>query len=198
MRRALLLTVAVAAVGAALTIASPAIAGGGGICHEEATEATASVVELRKFCFDATLTHVEAGQEVAFINRDPFTHNVIGFGAIWGDIEGFDGGETRRFTFREAGVFPYACTLHAGMVGAVVVGDDELHAGDADAVAAAISGPPGGRAKDASPVAAEEAVASWFPGAGALVLVTLVTLVIGAALLVRRRVTRQGAIRSAI
>ena len=191
--RRVLTALAVIAVGASVSPVTPAVAGGG-TCHEEATEAKASVVEVRKFCFDATVTHVEAGQEVAFINRDGLPHNIVGLGNRWGDIEGLGGGETMRVSFEQDGIYPYACTFHLGMVGAVVVGNDDLHAGDAGTVAEAISGPPGGQAKDASPVAAEETVASWLPGVRALVLVALV---IGAALLARRR-ARQRAIRSAI
>jgi plastocyanin len=143
MRRALLTIIAVAAVGRALLV-TPAIAGGGG-CHEEATEATASMVELRNLCFTPTVTHVDAGQEVAFVNRDGYRHNVVGLGG-WGDIGGLGQGEARRFTFTEAGIYPYACTLHPGMVGAVVVGGDERHAGDAgeSAIAAGASGPSSG------------------------------------------------------
>jgi plastocyanin len=141
MRRALLTIIAVAAGGSALLV-TPAIAGGGG-CLGKPTEAIASTVELRKSCFTPTVTHVDPGQQVAFVNRDGLTHNVIGFGALWGDIKGIGGGETRLFTFTEAGIFPYACTLHPGMVGAVVVGGDEPHAGDAgeSAIAAGASGP---------------------------------------------------------
>jgi plastocyanin len=143
MRRALLTIVAVAAAGTALPV-TPAIAGGG--CLGKPTEATASTVELRKSCFTATVTHVDPGQQVAFVNRDGLTHNVIGFGTLWGDIQGIGAGETRRFTFTEDGIFPYACTLHPGMVGAVVVGD-ERHAGDAgeSVIAAGPSTPSRGR-----------------------------------------------------
>jgi plastocyanin len=195
MRRALFAVIAVVAVGAAPIPVTPAVAGGGG-CHGKATEATASTVELQKACFTPTVARVEVGQQVAFVNRDGFTHNIVGFGALWGDIEGLGYGEKKLYTFRETGIFPYACTLHAGMVGAVVVGDEELHAGDAGAVAAGLSGPSGGRTNDASPVAAEESAASWLPWA--ITLGLLAALVIVAALLARRRVTRQRAIRSAI
>lgn len=180
MRRALFVTIAVAIIGTALTLVTPALAGGGG-CHGEETEANASVVELRHSCFTATVTHVDPGTQVAFENRDPFTHNVIGFGAIWGDIEGFDGGETRRFTFRETGVFPYACTLHPGMVGAVVVGGDETLAGDAGTVVAANSTGSGG------PDASTSTGAQQTDNRLSEVALALAALVLGAGLLLRRR-----------
>jgi MYXO-CTERM domain-containing protein len=137
MRRARLTVFAMVVVGMVFTL-TPAAAGGG--CHDpEATESTASMVELRNACFTSTVTHVDPGQELAFVNRDDYVHNVIGLGARWGDADGMGRGETRRFTFGEAGIFPYACTLHPGMVGAVVVGGDELHAGNADSVSAVLS-----------------------------------------------------------
>jgi plastocyanin len=137
MRRAFWIVVAVVAVGSALTL-TPAVAGGG--CHDpEATQSAASMVELRNSCFTSTVTHIDPGQELAFVNRDGYVHNIMGLGARWGEFEGLNQGETRRFTFGEAGIYPYACTLHPGMVGAVVVGGDELHAGDVGSVSTAVS-----------------------------------------------------------
>jgi hypothetical protein len=97
------------------------------------------MVELRNSCFTSTVTHIDPGQELAFVNRDGYVHNIMGLGARWGEFEGLNQGETRRFTFGEAGIYPYACTLHPGMVGAVVVGGDELHAGDVGSVSTAVS-----------------------------------------------------------
>jgi plastocyanin len=137
MRRVLLTVFAVIVAGMALTL-TPAAAGGG--CHDpEATEASASMVELRNACFTSTVTHIDPGQELAFVNRDNVVHNIIGFGAEWGEPVGMGQGETRRFTFEEDGIYPYACTLHVGMVGAVVVGGDEQQAGDAGSVSAGLS-----------------------------------------------------------
>ena len=137
MRRALFTVFALVVVGTVLTL-TPAAAGGG--CHDpEATESSASMVELRGACFTSTVTHVDPGQELAFVNRDDYSHNVVGLGAQWGDLEGMGKGETRRFTFGKTGLFPYACTFHPGMVGAVVVGNDDLHAGDVGSVSAALS-----------------------------------------------------------
>jgi len=194
MRKALFVTIAAAAVTTTLTLVTPALAGGG--CHDEATESSASMVELRNLCFTSTVTHVDPGQEVAFVNRDSYRHNVVGLG-LWGEVEGLRYGETRRFTFEEPGVYPYACTLHTGMVGAIVVGGDERHAGDAGTVAAvsgSVTGGPGGPTSAGSRESTP--AGSWLPE----VAVTLAVgaLVIGAALLARRRATRQRAIRSAI
>jgi plastocyanin len=135
MRRSFWILATVIAVGAALASVAPVQAGGG--CHESATEDATNSVELRNMCFGPTVTHVDEGAEVEFVNRDDMTHNIVGLGARWGEFEGMNGGETRRFTFTEAGIHPYACTLHLGMVGAVVVGDDARQAGDVNEFAAA-------------------------------------------------------------
>jgi plastocyanin len=182
MRRSLWIVLAVVAVGTALTL-TPAVAGGG--CHDpEATEASASMVELRNACFTSTVTHIDPGQELAFVNRDDYVHNVIGLGARWGEMEGISQGETRRFTFGEAGIFPYACTLHPGMVGAVVVGGDELHAGDAGSVSAVVSTGSSGATSTATRSAADGS--SWLPET-LLALALLAVLVGGLAGFVLRR-----------
>jgi plastocyanin len=177
MRRSFWILATVIAVGAALVPMAPTQAGGG--CHEPATEAETNTVELRNLCFGPTVAHVDEGAEVEFVNRDDMTHNIVGLGARWGEPVGMNGGETRRFTFSEAGIHPYACTLHMGMVGAVVVGDDARQAGDAGAFAAAA--PVRGSGDS---VATSEA---RLPLA-ALVLVALVAVV--AVVLRRRRGTR--------
>jgi plastocyanin len=186
MRRALLIVVAVMAVGTALTL-TPAVAGGG--CHDpEATESTASMVELRNACFTSTVTHIDPGQELAFVNRDDLVHNIVGLGARWGDMDGMGVGETRRFTFGEAGIFPYACTFHPGMVGAVVVGGDELHAGDVGSVSAALASSSGGMDGVSSTVTGQTGASdSRVPET--MVALALVVVVVGglAALALRRR-----------
>ena len=155
------------------------------------------MVELRKFCFTPTVTRADPGQQVAFVNRDGLMHNIVGLGALWGDIQGMSGGETRRFTFKEAGVYPYSCTLHPGMVGAVVVGDDERHAGDAGTVVAASSADSGGPGGATSAGARESGTAvSWIPDAA--LITALVTALAGGLVLLARRRARQRAIRSAI
>jgi plastocyanin len=180
MRRALWIVLAVVAAGTTLTL-TPAAAGGGG-CHDpEATEASASMVELRNACFTSTVTHIDPGQELAFVNRDAVVHNVIGFGARWGDFDGMGRGETRRFTFREPGIYPYACTLHPGMVGAVVVGGDDLHAGDAGSVSAVASTRSAGRGAVTSTGGRQ--TDNRLPE----VALALAALVLGAGLVLRRR-----------
>lgn len=187
MRRALLVVLAMVAVGTGLTL-TPASAGGG--CHDpEATEARASMVELRNACFTSTVTHVDPGQELAFVNRDGYVHNVVGLGARWGDLEGMGQGETRRFTFKEPGIFPYACTLHPGMVGAVVVGGDEQQAGDAGSVSAALASGSGGAGGGTSTGAGQTGASGGSQVPETMLALGLVVVLVGgfAVFVLRRR-----------
>jgi plastocyanin len=131
-RRIILVTLAVAALAGVAAFVGPAQAGGG--CHSPATTKETAAIELRWVCFGPTVARVDTGREVAFVNKDPLSHNIVGLGVQWGDYEEIEQGEVRRFTFAEPGIYPYACYLHPGMVGAVVVGGDEERAGDAGAV----------------------------------------------------------------
>ena len=99
-----------------------ASASGGGGCGRPVTDAMGTGVDIRDFCFSPTILRVSTGDAVTFTNVDPFPHSVLGANATWGDYAGF---KKRSVTYRfsEPGVYPYVCTYHPGMVGAVVVGD---------------------------------------------------------------------------
>jgi plastocyanin len=111
----------------AVTIASfamPRAANAGGGCHEDATsDARATTVSLRRNCFAATVTRVDEGATVTFINEDEVAHNVTGAGYTWGGQPTLYQGDAMRQTFDANGVYVYSCLLHPGMVGAIVVGD---------------------------------------------------------------------------
>jgi hypothetical protein len=72
-------------------------------------------------CFTPTSLRIAPGGAVTFVNRDPMTHNVGGIG--WGDLEDMVEGDAFTATFADPGVYPYACSYHPGMTGAIVVGD---------------------------------------------------------------------------
>jgi plastocyanin len=109
-------------LGALALLPGVASASGGGGCGQPVTDATASGVDIEDFCFSPTIVRVGVGDAVTFTNVDPFPHSVLGANATWGDYAGF---KKRSVTYRfsEPGVYPYVCTYHPGMVGAVVVGD---------------------------------------------------------------------------
>ena len=110
--------IVVAFVAALVLPALPAGAGGG--CHSGATQGEGDTVEMLDACFTPSILRVQPGDAVTFVNRDPVTHNVGG--NLWGNFEDMSRGDAFTATFDEAGVYPFACSYHPGMTGAVVVG----------------------------------------------------------------------------
>lgn len=118
----------------------------------EPSTAATTEIHLEACAFTPTVAHVDPGASVAFHNLNPgMAHTITGVGASvlgWKEWTG----ETRTWTAPdEAGVYPFACALHPGMVGAIVVGDVEPAAtGDDLPVAAAsteANGAAGGRTR---------------------------------------------------
>ena len=116
----------------------PATASGGGGCGRPVTDARGARVAIRTFCFTPTVLHVDPGQTVTWTNRDPFAHNVMGASAAWGSFDFVKPGRSVSYRFTRAGTYPFVCTLHPGMVGAVVVGDGK---GPAVARTTTVAGP---------------------------------------------------------
>ena len=153
---------------ALLLPAVPATAGGG--CHSGVTTGTDPTVLMVEACFTATITKVAPGEEVTFVNKDPWTHNVTA--NLWGHFDDMNQGDEYSVTFDEEGVYPFACTYHPGMTGAIVVGDAE-GAGNGTVVETTLTGPtaPGATVveedpatlEDASPVGAtsEQTASAW-------------------------------------
>jgi len=197
MRRPMILvTLVVTALAGVAALVGPARAGGG--CHSPATTKETAAIELRELCFGPTVANVEVGQEVAFINKDPLKHNILGLGGRWGDYEEINQGEVRRFTFAEPGIYPYACYLHPGMVGAVVVGGDDKQAGDAGAVSYAGSSDDGGTSSGDAAAADETSTTPASatddsPWTAVTTVLLVALLLLGVALLLSR--SRRSALR---
>lgn len=102
-------------------LALPAVAIAGGACHYGATTGEGDIVEMKDACFRPSTLQIDPGDTVTFVNRDAMTHNVTAMG--WGQFEDMNRGDAYRATFEESGVYPYACQWHAGMTGAILVGD---------------------------------------------------------------------------
>ena len=112
--------VAAAAFLAALVLpALPAGAGGG--CHSGVSQGTGDTVDIVDACFTPTLLSIQPGDSVTWMNTDSFVHNVGG--NLWGHYEDLNPGKSFTATFDQPGVYPYACTYHPGMTGAIIVGD---------------------------------------------------------------------------
>ncbi|MGH2637315.1 MAG: cupredoxin domain-containing protein [Actinomycetota bacterium] len=119
MTRRSILVLAATALCALTLPPAPAMAGGG--CHEGATTGNGDTVEMKGACFTPTTLHVEPGDTVSFVNLDAMTHNVGG--GQWGNFDDMTQGDAFTATFAAEGIFPYACSYHPGMAGAIVVGD---------------------------------------------------------------------------
>ena len=120
-------TVSVVVLGAGLLIGScwftAASASGGGGCGRPVTDGRGTRVTIKQFCFSPTVLHVRRGTTVTFTNLDLFEHNVQGASVSWGSWDAVKRGAPVRYRFVRSGVYPYVCSMHPGMVGAIVVGD---------------------------------------------------------------------------
>lgn len=109
-------------------VAAPGVSAGDPCFHDYEmpadTSATTTLVALSPCAFAPTLTTVPVGAKVTFKNGTEFSHLVTGANQAWGsrDIEVAPGASV-TYAFAKAGVYPYACALHRGMSGVIVVGD---------------------------------------------------------------------------
>jgi plastocyanin len=110
-------------VGVGLTPGVARASGGGG-CGRAVTNDDGTRVSIRNFCFGPTILRVQPGETVTWVNRDGFPHTVLGANGSWGGYDNLRrGGGEVSYRFVSAGVYPYVCTYHPGMVGAVLVGN---------------------------------------------------------------------------
>jgi len=184
MRRRLLPIAAVLAVALLAALFQVPAALAGGYCHTPATDGRGTIVTMHDYCYSPTVLRVPAGSQVTFVNGDKVAHPTVGRGSDWyADVVGA-GRATVRFD--KAGIYPYFCHQHIGMIGVVVVGDGR---GGTAAAPVAVADPPA-----APPVAAEPAAAGratpWSL-AGAVLLGLVVAG--GALVAARRRRARQPA-----
>lgn len=101
----------------------PGAASAGGGCHGDyVPDAGTTKVTLQYMCMNPLVTRVAKKATVRWTNGDDMTHNITGAAFAWGSDGELRRGEHVAFRFDDDGVFPYACTLHPGMIGAVVVG----------------------------------------------------------------------------
>jgi plastocyanin len=111
-------------LGASLVAVIPTVhasASGGGGCGAPVSEEAGDAVAIRQFCFEPTVLVAPVGTEVTFVNQDGFPHDVLGANGSWGSFGRIGRGKSASYAFDRPGVYPYVCTWHPGMVGAVVV-----------------------------------------------------------------------------
>lgn len=117
-------------------LGAPPVSAGNPCFHDftmpPASVASGAEIKLLPCAFQPTVTQVAAGTEVTFYNGPQFSHLITGANQEWGspDVE-LAPGKTISYTFDKTGIYPYACVLHPGMSGVIVVGDltDTLAAG---------------------------------------------------------------------
>jgi plastocyanin len=152
---AVLATLALLAVGLA---AAPSAAAGDPCYHgfqiPPRTEGAETQIKVAPCAFAPTVTHVAVGSTVTFFNGPDFVHLVTGANAEWGsrDTE-LQPGQCVSYGFDSPGIYPYACALHRGMSGAIVVGEAAA-AGGRPPTAATSTSSGGGAALGPWPVAA--------------------------------------------
>lgn len=79
------------------------------------------VAATDELVFDPPTITVSAGTTVEWENTGTFPHTVTPDGhSLWSDTD-LAAGATFSQTFNNVGTFPYVCTVHAGMVGTVIV-----------------------------------------------------------------------------
>ena len=115
-----LVTAFVLAAVPVVAAAGPARAGGGG-CIEGTTQGTGTTIRIVHACFTPTILHVQPGDTVTWINDDPMVHNITANG--WGHFDDLQPLERYAASFDRVGLYPFACTIHPGMSGLIVVGD---------------------------------------------------------------------------
>jgi plastocyanin len=162
--------IAALALPVALLVA-PAVALAGDPCYHDfsmplRTVSTSPAVKALDCAFAPTVTYVPVGTTVTFSNDSDFTHLVTGANQDWGsrDKELAANGSV-AYTFDQAGVFPYACALHRGMVGAIVVGADS---------AAGLAPQTGGAAPAAAPASTTAPTAADQPMDGGRIAIAAV------------------------
>ncbi|MEO6713819.1 MAG: hypothetical protein ABIM89_10370, partial [Mycobacteriales bacterium] len=125
----LLVLAAVLALG---PLAAPGTASAGGGCHGDyVPDAKGSQVTFSQLCMNPMVTRIPVKGTVTWTNEDELPHNLVGAAYLWGTDGDIRPDESVTFRFSSDGTFPYACTIHAGMLGAVVVGSG-IRAADAN------------------------------------------------------------------
>jgi plastocyanin len=174
-----------------------ATASGGGGCGRAVTYDGGTRINIHNYCFGPTILHVRPGETVTWVNRDTFPHSVLGANGSWGSFQSIRlHGRKLRYRFVDPGIYPYVCTIHVGMVGAVVVGNGKAveatqavttNAGPVIPVQPRIAHPTSPSEQGLAPAVTSWPVRAWW-GVGLL-------LVVVATIASRRRRQAQGTLK---
>ncbi|MPZ49718.1 MAG: hypothetical protein GEU75_10575 [Dehalococcoidia bacterium] len=148
---ALSLAAIVGLLGASILNAS----GGGGGCHQPLTDELATEVTIETSCYSPTVVRVQPGGTVTWTNGDSVPHNILGAGGTWGSSQEsspfLQRGDYFSQAFETAGIFPYYCSYHPGMIGAVAVGEFEVREPTANQAISAASDTSASADRDSDP-----------------------------------------------
>jgi plastocyanin len=156
------------------------MAGGG--CHRNLTvsEGAGTTLEIVENCFTPSVLRTSPGGSVTFVNRSTMIHDVIGEGGRWGSEGELRTGQSFSASFPDAGTFPFQCSLHPGMTGAVIVGDGRSAAATSNVQVVPVAAAPVTSLAAASAPAPAPAPSSDGSGSSA-VLAAMVTAIVGLA-----------------
>ena len=82
--------------------------------------AAPNTIEISNFAFAPAALTVPVGTTVTWVNNDDEPHTVVESNTMF-KSHALDTGDKFSFTFTTPGKFQYFCTIHAHMVGTVVV-----------------------------------------------------------------------------
>jgi plastocyanin len=82
--------------------------------------AAEAMIKISNFSFAPPLLTVPVGTTVTWVNEDDEPHTVVDSNTLF-KSHALDTGDKFSFTFSKPGKFQYFCTIHAHMVGTVVV-----------------------------------------------------------------------------
>jgi plastocyanin len=161
----------------ALAPATPAYAGGGCFPGGPAALAETHTIVIDHACFGTGAAHVAAGAVVTWRNTSGLDHNISGPGVDYAELPA---GATHTVTFATPGLYPYACTIHPGMSGVVVVGPAAaLKAPVAAPVAAPATQPPAAAQVIAEKKASSSSSSLGLLGALAAVVLSVAVVLVG-------------------
>jgi Icc protein len=80
-----------------------------------------SSVSIANFTFDPKELHVDAGSTVTWTNHDDMPHTVLSTTKLLSSPV-LDTDQKYSFTFKDAGVYDYICSIHRQMSGRIIVG----------------------------------------------------------------------------
>ena len=130
MSRRLVTLIGIAGLLAAAFAIAPAVTLAGDPCFHAfdnrpaPSTGSTSQITLGDCVFTPTVSRVQAGTLVTWRNASIQAHEVVGSNMTWGAHDKLlEPGDTIGWEFKTAGVYAYACMIHPGMTGVIVVGD---------------------------------------------------------------------------